>query len=110
MPLYLYFFPSQKLIPDLKDSMLLLILGLFCTVWAFRLSITALKKVSSFTMNLSYNLEPIYSIILAFFLFKENKELSTWFYFGVGLIFLSVILQILKMRQTEKSSSLENAF
>ena len=52
-----------------------------------------LKKVSAFTFNLTYNLEPIYSIILAMIIFGEAKDLNFSFYTGLGLIFLSVALQ-----------------
>ncbi|MHB1922532.1 MAG: DMT family transporter [Chitinophagaceae bacterium] len=110
MPFYLYFLPAQQLIPNWHDGILLLILGWLCTVWAFRLSISALKKVSSFTVNLSYNLEPVYSIILAFILFQENKELGPWFYAGLGMILLSVLLQLLNMGWKNHSISLKKTF
>jgi uncharacterized membrane protein len=38
-------------------------------------------------------MEPVYGIILAFLIFKENKLLDTHFYIGVGLIIISVLLQ-----------------
>jgi drug/metabolite transporter (DMT)-like permease len=66
-------------------------------VFAFILSLNALKKVSPFTANLAYNLEPVYGIILAFIIFKENKYLSAGFYYGLGLILLAVILQMLRV-------------
>ena len=43
-------------------------------------------------MNLTLTLEPIYGIILAFFIYKENKLLSDWFYAGFALIILAVVL------------------
>jgi len=55
----------------------------------------ALKKISAFTVNLSFNLEPVYGIILAFLIFQENKYLSKDFYWGLALIMLSVALQTL---------------
>jgi drug/metabolite transporter (DMT)-like permease len=69
----------------------------FCTVLAMDLSLQALKKVSVFTQNLTLNLEPVYGIILAFIVYKENKYLSEWFYYGFALIFLAVILQTLRV-------------
>ena len=44
-------------------------------------------------MNLSYNLEPCYTIILAFLIFGEGREINFSFYIGIGLILLSVLLQ-----------------
>lgn len=75
----------------------LIILALCCTVWAQSLALTALKQLSSFTVTLTVNLEPVYGILLAFIFFRENKELGPAFYAGVGLIISSVLLQMLRM-------------
>lgn len=93
LPLYLLISPADTLLPSKADWLWLLALGWFCTVLAFHFSMNALKKISAFTVNLSYNLEPIYTIILAFLIFKEDKELSDAFYIGLSLIMLSVLLQ-----------------
>jgi len=79
------------------DWLWLIILGWLCTVWAFNLSLEALKKISPFTINLSYNLEPVYGIVLAFALFHENKDLNLSFYIGLALILLAVGLQMLRV-------------
>lgn len=89
-PIYLYFFPAPTLIPSTSDSGYLLILSLVCTVYAMQLSYQALQHVSPFVMNLSVNLEPVYSIILAALIFQENKELNWGFYVGASIIILSV--------------------
>lgn len=93
MPAYLWIFPADHLIPTLPDLGWLLILSLGCTVLAFTLFMRALKRISAFTVNLSYNLEPIYGIILAFVIFRENEHLSSQFFLGLALILLSVMLQ-----------------
>jgi drug/metabolite transporter (DMT)-like permease len=93
LPLYLYFFPSTHLLPTLSDAAWLLVLAWFCTVLSFNLSMHALKKISAFTVNLTFNLEPVYGILLAFIVYQENKYLSGKFYLGLALILLSVILQ-----------------
>lgn len=102
MPLYLNLFPTDYIFPGFEDWMWLLILALFCTVWAFILQLNSLKKLSTFTSNLTYNLEPVYGIILAFIFFKENKYLSSGFYFGFGLILLSVLLQMWRVIKLQK--------
>ena len=89
-PLYLYLFPAPSLIPSLNDGGYLLIMSLVCTVYAMQLSYQALKHVSPFVMNLSVNLEPIYSIILAAIIFHEHEDLNFGFYAGAGVIILSV--------------------
>lgn len=97
MPLYIYFFPQAALFPSLSDWGWLLILSWICTIVAMKLMLESLQKVSAFTQNLSLNLEPVYAIIMAFILFDENKDLQPSFYYGVGLILLSVVLQMLRV-------------
>ena len=93
MPFYLHFFPVESVFPFGKNLFYLIILALFCTVFLYYFQIRALKKLSAFSVNLSYNLEPIYTMILAMIIFQENKDLSLYFYMGFGLILLSVIFQ-----------------
>ena len=96
VPMYLNFFPAEYFIPTFSDWMWLLILAVFCTVLSFILQLNALKLISAFTANLTYNLEPVYSIILAFIIFRENKFLGKGFYFGFALILLAVTLQMMR--------------
>jgi drug/metabolite transporter (DMT)-like permease len=93
MPVYLSFFPVPTILPSVSDFIYLLILSSFCTVGMFSLQLEALKRLSSFTVNLSYNLEPVYSIILAMIIFHEAKDLNFSFYIGLALICVSVLLQ-----------------
>ena len=93
VPFYLQAFPAGYYLPTSTDWAWLLLLAWVCTVLCFDLQLKALKKISPFTSNLAYNLEPVYGIILAFIFFKENETLNIQFYFGVGLILLAVVLQ-----------------
>jgi drug/metabolite transporter (DMT)-like permease len=102
MPLYLWLFPAPSLLPGWQDLGWLLILAWACTVLAFNLSMSALQKISAFTVNLSYNLEPIYGILLAFLLFREDKYLSGGFYVGFFLILLSIVLQTVRLRRQQR--------
>ena len=97
LPFYLAFFPTQYLYPSTSDLIWLLVLSLFCTVLAFNLSIRSLTKISPFTVNLSFNLEPVYGIALAFIYFKEYEEVGVPFYIGIAIIFLTVVLQTLRV-------------
>lgn len=94
LPFYLKAFPVESILPDAHDLIYLLLFCIFCTILLQLLQIQVLKKISAFTVNLSYNLEPVYSIILAMLFFGEAKELNYAFYAGVSLIVLSVILQM----------------
>lgn len=75
-----------------SDWYYLIILGLLCTCLAFVFSLQALKHVSAFTSNLSINLEPVYGIILAAWIFKENTDLNFEFYMGAAIILSCVAL------------------
>jgi drug/metabolite transporter (DMT)-like permease len=100
MPFYLIFFPVATLIPNGSDFFYLILLSLFCTVGLYVLFAEALKKIPAFTTNLTFNLEPIYAIILAFVFFNEGKEMSKSFYPGLFFVMASVILQtIISLRR-----------
>lgn len=109
LPLYLHFFPVNSFIPNLKDSFYLLLLSLFCTVGLYVLFAETLKRIPAFTVNLSFNLEPIYSIILAFLIFSENKELNISFYVGLFFVMASVILQTLISIKAQRKSIIQNS-
>lgn len=104
MPFYLYFFPVDSMMPSWSDIGYLILLSLFCTVLLYMLLTEALHRIPAFTVNLSFNLEPVYTIILAIFLYKENRELNWAFYAGLGLIILSVILQMVKVISDNRKS------
>ena len=93
LPFYLHYIPADHIIPTLSDTGWLLVLSWVCTVWAYNLLMSTLKKISAFTVNLTYNLEPLYGIALAFLVYREDKLLSASFYIGLLLIVLSVVLQ-----------------
>lgn len=97
LPIYFQIFDLHFALPLAKDWLWLLILSWLCTVLAFYLSLSALKKISPFTVNLSYNLEPVYGILLAFMIYKENKDLGISFYIGLLLIVTAVVLQMARM-------------
>ena len=99
IPLYLMVFPSQQpvaVVPEGSNLWFMLCHALFCTVGMYLLQIQALKRLSAFTVNLTYNLEPCYTIVLAFLIFGEGREINFSFYLGVSLILLSVLLQSIK--------------
>lgn len=97
MPFYLSHFPGDHFLPTTSDLLWLLVLSWLCTVLAFNLSLQALRKISPFAINLSYNLEPIYGILLAFIVYQENQYLSSGFFVGVALILLTVVLQTVRL-------------
>lgn len=105
LPFQLYYQAETQILPGAMDWLWLIVLSLCCTVWAQSLALNALKHISSFTATLSVNLEPVYGILLAFVFFKENNELHAGFFWGMGLILLSVILQMIRLLKPGFTSS-----
>jgi len=77
--------------PAKADWAYLLILGVLCTTIAHAMSLFALHHVSAFALNLVINLEPVYGILLAMVLLKENKSLNAGFYTGAAVILIAVL-------------------
>ena len=93
IPLYNQFIPVGRLYPVGMDYAYLAFMVVICTIGLCLLQIIVLQKIPAFTVNLTYNLEPVYSIILSMFIFSEYKELNFSFCIGIALIILSVLLQ-----------------
>ena len=105
IPVYVSLMPPEPFIPTWPDTLYLPIFAIFCTLFMYILQIQSLEHISAFTVNLSYNLEPIYSIILAMIIFGEARDLGPSFYAGIGLIALSVALQtssVVRSRKRQK--------
>ncbi|MCH5714929.1 DMT family transporter [Niabella hibiscisoli] len=102
MPFYLQAFPVESLLPSLSDFLWLLVLAWVCSVIAFQFSMNALKKLSAFTVNLSYSVEPVYGILMAFLLFKENQVLNKGFYLGTAVIMSTLVLHMVLLRRSSK--------
>ena len=96
---------NQFVLPRWNDWIWLFFLAIACTVWANHLMLSSLKHISAFTLNVTLNLEPVYGIILAFVLFKEQKQLGGSFYIGLSLIALSVIIQMYRIVKQHKSTT-----
>ena len=109
LPFYLQRFPVNTFLPGMQDIMWLLVLAWFCSVIAFQFSSYALKRLSAFTVNLTYNLEPVYGILLAFIVYKENKLLSKWFYGGFTIIAAALVIHIIILVRHEKKLVAKNS-
>lgn len=109
MPFYFSLMPPEPFLPNLFNLGCLLIFSSFCTIGMYLLQIQSLEKISAFTVNLTYNLEPIYSIILAMILFDEGSEVGASFYVGLLFIALSVALQswsVMRLHKKVQASAL----
>jgi drug/metabolite transporter (DMT)-like permease len=81
---------SFFLIPS-SDYLYLFILGSVCTAYAFIAVVYVMRYISPYTVVLTYNMEPIYGIILAVLLFPTKEKMSFEFYIG-ALIIISVVI------------------
>lgn len=73
------------------DLSLLLFLGIICTSLAFLISVWVMNHLTPFTVSLSVNMEPIYTIIIAIILFPSQEKMSLGFYIGGSIIILSIL-------------------
>ena len=104
-PLYLQVFPGESMYPSRTDWLYLIVLALLCTTLAYSLHLLALRDVSAFSVNLAFNLEPIYAILMAFVLLREDKEMDSRFYIGAAIIFLAIMGNSLWMRFRKRLNS-----
>jgi drug/metabolite transporter (DMT)-like permease len=79
----------------MSDFLWLLFLGILCTSFAFLATIEVVKRLGAFTVSLSINLEPVYTILLAIVILNENELLGFQFYMGSAIIVIVVIANAL---------------
>ncbi|MCI4444304.1 MAG: DMT family transporter [Lentimicrobium sp.] len=96
-------FTFEFFILTANDWILLFILSSVCTAYAFTASVKVMRKLSPYTVMLTTSLEPVYGIILAFFIIGGKEKMSFEFYIGAILIVITVILNaVLKHYLTDK--------
>ncbi|HEU4717727.1 MAG TPA: DMT family transporter [Bacteroidia bacterium] len=99
-------FPGPLLAMSGEDLFYMLLLGLVCTSLPFLISLYILKTISPYTVSLTLNLETVYGIIFAYFIFHEDKQLTPWFYLGAAIILSTVFLNgWIKMRKPGNAAS-----
>lgn len=98
----------QKIDTDLFWK--LLFLGVVCTSIAFILAVNATKHLGAFTVSLTINLEPVYTIILALLIYPGSEKMDPLFYVGSAIIVAAVVTNgIIKNRQRRKTNRLDLA-
>lgn len=75
-----------------NNWLLLFVLASICTAYAFTASVRVMQKLTPYTVMLTTNLEPVYGIILAYFIIGGKEKMSTEFYIGALIIVITVIL------------------
>lgn len=82
---------SQLFVMRWEDFGWLLFLGILCTSFAFIATIEVMRRLGAFTVSLSINLEPVYTILLAIPILNEHELLNNKFYMGSAMIIVVVI-------------------
>jgi len=87
-----------------KDWVLILVLSTICTAYAFTASVKVMRLLSPYTVMLTTSLEPVYGIILAYFIIGGKEKMNIEFYFGAVLILITVVLNgIIKHKKENKA-------
>ncbi len=83
-----------------RDLALILILASVFTAFPMLESVQLMKYISPFTLILTVNLEPVYGIILAFFIFGQSEEMSPVFYIASLVMILAIVVNgIIKQKR-----------
>lgn len=93
-----------------SDVLWLLFLGLLCTSLAFLVMVALVKRLGAFTVALSINMEPVYTILLAIAFLKEDKIVGAQFYIGASIIVVVVLMSgVLKRFLRKAPETMEGA-
>ncbi|KAF2326199.1 DMT family transporter [Flavobacterium nitrogenifigens] len=90
---------------SLNNWVLLLVLASICTAYAFTASVKVMQRLTPYTVMLTTNLEPVYGIVLAYFILGGKEKMSVEFYIGAVIIIITVILNgVFKHYQNKKEN------
>ncbi|WP_312076675.1 DMT family transporter [Chryseobacterium sp.] len=101
----IYLFTGQFFTLDeinCRDLALIALLATGFTAFPMLESVKLMKYVSPFTLILTVNLEPVYGIILAFFIFGESEHMSSVFYIASLVMILAIIVNGLIKAKKQK--------
>lgn len=92
---------------SLKDLALITLLASLFTAFPMFQSISLMRYITPFTLVLTVNLEPIYGIILAYFIFGESEHMSSVFYIASLIMILAIVINgIIKAKKSQKEKLL----
>ena len=83
---------AVPLMPGARDLGWLLLFAFGCTVLPYAGFVCVLRQLSVFTINVVYNLEPLYGIVLAAVVFGAKEQMTPGFYLGAAIIIASVLM------------------
>lgn len=86
-----------------RDLALICLLASVFTAFPMLESVKLMKYISPFTLILTVNLEPVYGIILAFFIFGESEHMSSIFYIASAVMILAIVVNGLIKARKQKN-------
>lgn len=90
----------------MEDFLYLLLLSSICTSVAFLVSVWVMKQLTPFTVSMSINMEPIYTILIVvlygIFTGGSDEIMSTGFYIGAAIIIGSIFANAFIKRKMRK--------
>jgi len=92
-------FNSNLIYLSSQDWLLISILAVIATSFAFIASTHVMKVLTPFTTAIAINLEPIYSIVLAVLIFGDEEVMNLNFYIGTSFIIGAIILNTIIKRK-----------
>jgi drug/metabolite transporter (DMT)-like permease len=77
--------------PGAHDLGWIVLFAIGCTVLPYAAFVYVMKRMSVFTVNVVYNLEPLYGMALAALIFGAKEQMTPGFYAGAAIIIASVL-------------------
>lgn len=77
---------------DTRNIILLIVLAGLFTAYPMLESVRLMQYISPFTLALTVNLEPVYGIVLAYFIFGKSEEMSPVFYGASAVMILAIVV------------------
>ena len=77
--------------PGAHDLGWIVLFAIGCTVLPYAAFVYVMKRMSVFTVNVVYNLEPLYGMALATLIFGVKEQMTPGFYAGAAIIIASVL-------------------
>jgi drug/metabolite transporter (DMT)-like permease len=108
LTVFLFFSGEWRIVAqglNTKDLAMLLVLGILCTGVAFIVSIRVMRVLTPFTCALAINLEPVYTILIALWLYGESEYMSVPFYAGAAVILSTLFIDAALKRRSMKKAN-----
>ncbi|GGG61120.1 hypothetical protein GCM10007332_23740 [Epilithonimonas arachidiradicis] len=91
------------------DIALIVLLASVFTAYPMFESVRLMKFISPFTLILTVNLEPVYGIILAFFIFGASEHMSPIFYIASLVMIIAIVINgIIKSKRKKEDTIAEH--